>query len=75
MNSDWHAQLMVDEINKQSERDNLLKETHNMLLEMQANSKEESQIETKRFIVQTILSVASLIAAVVAAVAAIIALL
>ena len=75
MNSDWHAQLMVDEINKQSERDNLLKETHNMLLEMQADSKEESQIETKRFIVQTILSVASLIAAVVAAVDAIIALL
>ena len=75
MNSDWHAQLMVDEINKQSERDNLLKETHNMLLEMQADSKEESQIETKRFIVQTILSVASLIAAVVAADAAIIALL
>lgn len=75
MNSDWHAQLMVDEINKQSERDNLLKETHNMLLEMQADSKGESQIETKRFIVQTILSVASLIAAVVAAVAAIIALL
>ncbi len=75
MNSDWHAQLMVDEINKQSERDNLLKETHNMLLEMQADSKKESQIETKRFIVQTILSVASLIAAVVAAVAAIIALL
>ena len=75
MNSDWHAQLMVDEINKQSECDNLLKETHNMLLEMQADSKEESQIETKRFIVQTILSVASLIAAVVAAVAAIIALL
>lgn len=75
MNSDWHAQLMVDEINKQSERDNLLKETHDMLLEMQADSKEASQIETKRFIVQTILSVASLIAAVVAAVAAIIALL
>ena len=75
MNSDWHAQLMVDEINTHSERVNLLKETHNMLLEMQADSKEESQIETKRFIVQTILSVASLIAAVVAAVAAIIALL
>lgn len=75
MNSDWHAQLMVDEINKQSERDNLLKETHDMLLEMQADSKKESQIEAKRFIFQTILSVASLIAAVVAAVAAIIALL
>lgn len=75
MNSDWHAQLMVDEINKQSERDNLLKETHAMLLEIQANSEKESKIETKRFIVQTILSVASLIAAVVAAVAAIIALL
>ena len=26
MNSNWHAQMMVDEINKQSERDALLKE-------------------------------------------------
>ena len=25
MNSNWHAQMMVDEINKQSERDALLK--------------------------------------------------
>ena len=27
MDPNWHAQLMVDEINKQSERDALLKET------------------------------------------------
>lgn len=32
MNSNWHAQMMVDEINKQSERDALLKETHDTLL-------------------------------------------
>ena len=75
MDPNWHAQLMVDEINKQSERDALLKETHDTLLQMQEASEKESILQTKRFIIQTILSVASLIAAVVAAVAAIIALL
>ena len=75
MNSNWHAQMMVDEINKQSERDALLKETHDTLLMMQEDSKKESAIESKRFIIQTVLSVASLIVAAIAAVASIIALL
>ena len=75
MNSNWHAQMMVDEINKQSERDALLQETHDTLLKMQEDSKKESAIESKRFIIQTVLSVASLIVAAIAAVASIIALL
>lgn len=75
MNSNWHAQMMVDEINKQSELDALLKETHDTLLKMQEDSKKESAIESKRFIIQTVLSVASLIVAAIAAVASIIALL
>lgn len=75
MNSNWHTQVMVDEINKQSERDALLKETHDTLLKMQEDSKKESTIESKRFIIQTVLSVASLIVAAIAAVASIIALL
>lgn len=75
INSNWHAQMMVDEINKQSERDALLKETHDTLLKMQEDSKKESAIESKRFIIQTVLSVASLIVAAIAAVASIIALL
>lgn len=45
MNSNWHTQMMVDEINKQSERDALLKETHDTLLKMQEDSKKESAIE------------------------------
>ena len=75
MNSNWHTQVMVDEINKQSERDALLKETHDTLLKMQEDSKNESAIDSKRFIIQTVLSVASLIVAAIAAVASIIALL
>ena len=75
MNSNWHTPMMVDEINKQSERDALLKETHDTLLKMQEDSKKESTIESKRFIIQTVLSVASLIVAAIAAVASIIALL
>lgn len=66
MNSNWHTQMMVDEINKQSERDALLKETHDTLLKMQEDSKKESAIESKRFIIQTVLSVASLIVAAIA---------
>lgn len=75
MDLNWHAQLMVDEINKQSERDALLKETHDTLLQMQEASKQESTINSKRFIIQTVLSVASLIVATIAAVASIISLL
>lgn len=75
MDPNWHAQLMVDEINKQSERDAFLKETHDTLLQMQEVSKQESTINSKRFIIQTVLSVASLIVATIAAVASIISLL
>ena len=75
MNSNWHAQMMVDEINKQSERDALLRETHDTLLQMQEASEKESAINSKRFIIQTVLSVASLIVAAIAAVASIISLL
>lgn len=75
MDPNWHAQLMVDEINKQSERDALLRETHDTLLQMQEASKQESTINSKRFIIQTVLSVASLIVAAIAAVASIISLL
>ena len=75
MDPNWHAQLMVDEISKQSERDAFLKETHDTLLQMQEASKQESTINSKRFIIQTVLSVASLIVAAIAAVASIISLL
>ena len=75
MEPNWNAQLMVDEINKQSERDALLKETHDTLLQMQEASEKESAINSKRFIIQTVLSVASLIVAAIAAVASIISLL
>lgn len=75
MDPNWHAQLMVDEINKQSERDALLRETHDTLLQMQEASKQEFTINSKRFIIQTVLSVASLIVAAIAAVASIISLL
>ncbi len=75
MDPNWHTQLMVDEINKQSERDAFLKETHDTLLQMQEASKQESTINSKRFIIQTVLSVASLIVATIAAVASIISLL
>lgn len=75
MDPNWHAQLIVDEINKQSERDAFLKETHDTLLQMQEASKQESTINSKRFIIQTVLSVASLIVATIAAVASIISLL
>ena len=75
MDPNWHAQLMIDEINKQNERDALLKETHDTLLQMQEASEKESTINSKRFIIQTVLSVASLIVATIAAVASIISLL
>ena len=49
--------------------------THDILLEMQEASEKESTVNSKRFMVQTILSAASLIVAAIAAVASIIALL
>lgn len=49
--------------------------THDILLEMREASEKESTVNSKRFMVQTILSAASLIVAAIAAVASIIALL
>lgn len=54
--------------------DSVLK-TRDILLEMQEASEKESTVNSKRFIVQTVLSTASLIVAAIAAVASIIALL
>ena len=54
--------------------DSVLK-THDILLEMQEASEKESTVNSKRFIVQTVLSASSLIVAAIAAVASIIALL
>ena len=51
MNSNWHAQMMVDEINKQSERDALLKETH-----------DQTVLSVASLIVAAIAAVASIIA-------------
>jgi len=54
--------------------DSVLK-TRDILLEMQEASEKESTVNSKRFIVQTVLSAASLIVAAIAAVASIISLL
>lgn len=54
--------------------DSVLK-TRDILLEMQEASEKESTVNSKRFIVQTVLSAVSLIVAAIAAVASIIALL
>jgi len=50
-------------------KDSCIFETRNILLQIQEESAKESVLQQKRFIIQTILSVAALIAAVVAAVA------
>lgn len=67
MDPNWHAQLMVDEINKQSERDTLLKETHDALLQMQEASEKESKINRRRFQITLIVSLVAATAAVIAA--------
>lgn len=54
---------------------NAIFETHDILNKMQEDSKKDAIMQRKRFIAQTVLSVAALIAAVVAAVAAVIPLL
>lgn len=66
MDPNWHAQLMVDEINKQSERDALLKETHDALLQMQEASEKESKINCRRFWITLIVSLVAATAAVIA---------
>jgi len=50
-------------------------ETRDILRKMQEDSDKESKINQRRFVIQTVLTVASLVTALVAAVAAVIALL
>lgn len=59
----------------QAQQDAVIFETRDLLLQMQEESAKESQLNTRRFIIQTVISVAALIAAVVAAVATVIPLL
>lgn len=59
---------------KFSPLDNELRSINEKLDKMQSDSKKESEINSKRFVVQTVISFLGLIAAVVAAVAAIISL-
>ncbi len=59
----------------QAQQDAIIFETRDLLLQMQEESAKESQLNTRRFIIQTVISVAALIAAVVAAVATVIPLL
>lgn len=59
----------------QAELDDCVFETRDLLKAMQDSSAKDATIQTKRFIIQTVVSVSALIAAVVAAVAAVIPLL
>ena len=73
--NDMHSQISEETAAKaeyQISKDNCLFETRSLLEQMQKDSLKDSRIQTRRFIIQTVLSVAALIAAVVAAVAAVI---
>lgn len=59
----------------QAQQDAAVFETRDLLQKMQEESAKESQTNARRFIIQTVVSVAALIAAVVAAVATVISLL
>lgn len=59
----------------QAERDAVPFEMLDILQQMQEESKKESQLNKKRFIIQTVVSSAALIAAIVAAVATVISLM
>ncbi len=59
----------------QAQKDATTFETLDLLKKMRKESAKESQINTKRFIIQTAVSVAALIAAVVGAVATVISLM
>lgn len=69
------SQKILAEQNYKAALENSIFQTRDALLKMQEDSEKESDIATRRFIIQTVLSVASLIVAVIAAVASIIALL
>lgn len=70
--NNWHTQLKVDEINRQSERDNALKETRDLLLKMQSDSEKESRLSTRRFRVNLFITLIGAIAAVISAIVCII---
>lgn len=67
MNSynDWHSQLITDEINKQSDRDTALRETHDLLQQMYKASEEESKINKKRFWINFFIAVISAIVCII----------
>lgn len=69
------SEYLKAEAEYKSSKDSCIFETRDILLQIQEESAKESTIQQKRFIIQTVLSVAALIAAVVAAVAALIPLL
>ena len=74
MNSynDCHSQLITDEINKQSDRDTALRETHDLLQQMYKASEEESKINKKRFWINFFIALIAAIAAVISAIVCII---
>ena len=49
INNNLQSQLFVDEINRQNDRDNAIKETRDLLLKMQEESERESKINRRRF--------------------------
>ncbi|MGN0422829.1 MAG: hypothetical protein ACI4EY_08845 [Lachnospiraceae bacterium] len=67
INNNWQSQLFVDEINRQSDRDNAIKETRDLLLKMQEDSERESKINRRRFWISLIVSLIAAIAAVISA--------
>lgn len=68
INNNWQSQLFVDEINRQSDRDNAIKETRDLLLKMQKDSERESKINRRRFWISLIVSLIAAIAAVISAI-------
>jgi len=69
------SEIAKAEAEYHAQQDAAVFETRDLLKKMQEESSKESKINTKRFIIQTVVSVAALIAAVTAAVAAVIPLL
>lgn len=67
INNNLQSQLFVDEINRQNDRDNAIKETRDLLLKMQEESERESKINRRRFWISLIVSLIAAIAAVISA--------
>ena len=67
INNNLQSQLFIDEINRQNDRDNAIKETRDLLLKMQEESERESKINRRRFWISLIVSLIAAIAAVISA--------